>query len=417
MKKWFRLFNLIVLSVLSLAVFYFIVSNYYSFEPDDREDDCIEVGLGSDFSYESCYDAYTKTIFFGVKRGFDPYEINSMRVSFFDFSERFYDVEEIPEAGGEEIYKILAEKNPKNIEVFLKVSGKNVQRVCSEPRKVFVSYCPDRGKDIEASLNPLKTVNKSGFVEVGNFSFIDSDILSLSLVDRERIWGSNCNSDWDCSEWEACYNGVQKRDCRDLKNCAVPTSIPENTRYCGEGCKESWECEWSSCSGGFTVPSCKDLNNCGTSYNIPMKIKCVSDGKCVPNIRCGEWTECGLDYDFVFLNNDQLANMSGEKTRLCEDRNSCTATVEESARCSLSIDIYTKIFKKCGIEFIGIYNNLDDSLIARIDKGTSSQPHLNINLDDGEESRYCDYCFDSVLNGDEEGVDCGGGCMPCDEKY
>jgi hypothetical protein len=42
---------------------------------------------------------------------------------------------------------------------------------------------------------------------------------------------------------------------------------------------------------------------------------------------------------------------------------------------------------------------------------------LNINLDDGGESPYCDYCFDGKKSGDEEGIDCGGGCEACADKY
>ena len=52
-----------------------------------------------------------------------------------------------------------------------------------------------------------------------------------------------------------------------------------------------------------------------------------------------------------------------------------------------------------------------------IEEGDADNPYLNIRFDGGEESVLCDYCFDGVMNGDEEGVDCGGSCEVCSEKY
>ena len=43
--------------------------------------------------------------------------------------------------------------------------------------------------------------------------------------------------------------------------------------------------------------------------------------------------------------------------------------------------------------------------------------HLNLFLDDQADSEYCDYCFNGKMDVDEEGIDCGGGCMECSEKY
>jgi hypothetical protein len=84
----------------------------------------------------------------------------------------------------------------------------------------------------------------------------------------------------------------------------------------------------------------------------------------------------------------------------------------------LNIDVYTKTFTKCGSEFVGVYNRLNNELIARIEEGGEDKPYLNVNLDEGKgDSPYCDYCFDGVLNGDESGVDCGGSCEACSDKY
>jgi len=42
---------------------------------------------------------------------------------------------------------------------------------------------------------------------------------------------------------------------------------------------------------------------------------------------------------------------------------------------------------------------------------------MDIYFDDRGDDSYCDYCYDGILNSDEEGIDCGGSCMSCGEKY
>ena len=211
-------------------------------------------------------------------------------------------------------------------------------------------------------------------------------------------------------------DGVQKRVCEDTKGCAVPTDIPDSTKYCDGRCVEDWECEWSGCSGGFTTPKCEDKNRCGTLFEKPGKLECYSAESCTPNIECGAWSSCEIDYGFGDVTGKAIGNLDGRKSRVCRDTNSCAEPVKEFAECALDVDIYTRRFSKCGENFIGIYNKLDGSLVARLEEGTVSDPHLDIYLD-AKESEYCDYCFDGILDGDESGVDCGGSCMSCSEKY
>ena len=85
--------------------------------------------------------------------------------------------------------------------------------------------------------------------------------------------------------------------------------------------------------------------------------------------------------------------------------------------CSVNVDVYTKRFSKCGKEYIGVYNELTNELLARVDIGTEDNPHLNLYLDDQADNEYCDYCYNGQKDGDEIGLDCGGGCMSCEEKY
>jgi hypothetical protein len=114
---------------------------------------------------------------------------------------------------------------------------------------------------------------------------------------------------------------------------------------------------------------------------------------------------------------DSFRELKGKRSRICRDLNYCGEITNDVRDCFISVDIYTKKLYKCSIEYVGIYNKLDDSLIARIEIGSPNNPFLNIKIDEGVEHPYCDYCYDGIENGDEEAVDCGGGCISCEDKY
>jgi hypothetical protein len=419
MKRWVKFLDLFILFLVSLIFIIYIVTKYYE-SPSSVPGGCIDVNLAPSFSYESCYDAYSKTIFLGIKRSYDSYTLKDINISFFDFSNKNYLLRGFPNIGEGEIYKIPAEKNPKSIDIYLEISRKDFYNsICETPKKVFVEYCPEVTslKGAEIIVNPLKNFDNRDFIEIEGYNQKKGDLFALSLVDKERIWMSECNSDWGCSSWGSCENDIQKRTCYDKNKCFIPISMPETSKYCGSGrCIESWQCQWSECVAGFTTPNCVDLNNCGTNYEVPQKIRC-SNKDCIPDIECFAWSNCEIDYSLIDITSLRLNEIGGIKRRICRDKNYCADDIEEISQCSTSIDIYTKTFEKCGSEFIGIYNLLDNSLIARIERGTEINPYLNIILNEGNESLYCDYCFDGILNGDEEKIDCGGGCMPCQKKY
>lgn len=417
-KKWGVLVNVLAL-VLVLFVLGYIIFNS-SFEDKDSLEECVDVNNVASFIYDVCYDAYSENLFIQVKRTYDIYQLRALEFSFFDYSENHYLIDDIPFVNSSKAYKIPADKNPLEVEVSLNVVKDFSEPICEGPRKLFVRYCPSgiSQEEVNVSVSPLQDVEMDDFIELGrSLSRPDSDVLSLSLVDKERIWKSKCESSWSCTPFEECIDGIQKRTCDDLKNCFIPTDAPITQRYCDGGCVEAWECEWSECKEGFTVPKCVDKNKCGTSYDIPQKLECNYKKDCIPNIVCDEWSDCNVEYEFLNLVNQNIQEMKGTKSRTCSDLNSCVSPLVESRECSVSVDIYTKRFVKCGSEFIGLYNRLDNSLIARIENGNENEFFLNIHFDGREESPYCDYCFDGVKNGDEVGVDCGGSCPKCEDKY
>jgi len=416
-KRWFVLnvAVLIIITLILIGTMWKLSSGPGPSSPPE----CLDVNNVASFVYDLCYDAYTKNIFVKVRRNFDTYNLKAIVFSFFDFNPQTYEVTNVPAVNQSKAYKIPSEKNPGNLNVKLKILKDFSAPICKSPRTLQVRYCPvgSQQRGVNVSISLLKGTKAEDFVGIAGPPPQESDIFSLNLVDKEAIWKSQCESKWKCSGWESCEGGIQKRSCEDLRGCPIPTDIPERVRYCDGECQENWECTWSECSQGFTIPKCRDTNNCGTSYKMPQKLSCDNKKKCVPDVSCSEWSECEINYNLDDLMKNSVSNIQGIKSRICKDRNGCIPPVEETRNCSVGIDVYTRKFVKCGKEFIGVYNLLDNRPLARIDRGTGEKPHLNIYLDDREKSPYCDYCFDGVKDGDETGVDCGGSCDSCSNKY
>lgn len=418
-NKWIVAINIIFLVVVAFFLSVFGLKIFSDTETVVDEEECVEVNKVNSFIYESCYDAYTKNIFVNVERSRDTYRLKALEFSFFDVDEQRHRISDVPNIGESRSYKISAEKNPGNLDVRMDIVKDFSAEICSEPRSIFVGYCPSGNTEdnISGEINPIDGSVGDDFVEV-NLPEEDSDLFSGSLVEKEAVWESTCSSSWECKDWEACEDGVQRRTCKDLKDCVVPTNKPDTVRYCDNMCREDWECTWSECKDGFTTPSCTDLNECGTTFNLPTKLSCEDSTKrCVPDVVCSGWSECDVDYNFLDLVGGSITDLTGSKSRLCVDRNGCSNPKEEMVECSVNIDVYTKRFVKCGKEYVGIYNRLNNDLLVRIDSGTEENPRLNLYLDEDADSEYCDYCFDGKLNGDETGIDCGGGCVSCEDKY
>lgn len=416
-KNLAPILNWIFLVVVAVA-FVILSLNFFS-EPNQQpgETECVDVNNVNSLIYDVCYDAYTRNIFMEARRSQDNYDLKNIEISFFDFSRKRYSLDKVPAIGESKFYKFPAEKNPETIGVSLDVIKTFSAPICVAPRELYVRYCPVRqNQDREnITINPLNGEGIENVIDAKD-SGAGSDVFSEELVKQEAIWKSQCSSVWECSAWESCDEGIQKRECKDIMECPVPTDKPQTTRYCDDSCVESWSCEWSACEDGFTIPQCIDKNNCGTYYELPQKIQCGSDATCSPDIECSEWSECRVDYRFDNIAKGINQDLTGIRSRVCQDKNHCITSVQRIKSCSVNIDIYTKQFMKCGINYIQVYNLLNDELVARIDIGSQEKRAMNIYFDNSGEA-YCDYCFDGVLSGDEIGIDCGGSCLPCSEKY
>ncbi|MCK5345235.1 MAG: hypothetical protein KAR20_17620 [Candidatus Heimdallarchaeota archaeon] len=347
-----------------------------------------------------------------VKRSSSDYMLDSFDVSFSDIQEKNYNLR-YNVISDSQLYKFYAEVNPQTIYISLNVLGNFSKPICKRPRELDVRYCltksPGWGK---GSLNGS---------EVEDYILLDDperkDYPKASnLSEKETAWKVLCESEWECSEWESCEERLQRRNCEDKNQCFIPTYLPETVRPCDLKCIESWDCDWSDCIEGFTTPTCEDRNNCNSSYLLPPKVSCSPETECRPFIQCDEWSSCEINYDLIDLN-EQIDYTKGTKSRICRDLNFCVESIKQVENCSRGMDIYTRRFTKCGIKFIGIYNKLNDKLIARIDEGAENESILNIHLDGSENNLYCDHCFNGIKDGNEENIDCGGSCEDCSNKY
>jgi len=199
---------------------------------------------------------------------------------------------------------------------------------------------------------------------------------------------TSCVSEWECSAWEACYEGVQKRTCEDKKECYLPTDIPDFNRYCENNCREEWECAWSPCEDGSSTPTCVDKNNCGTQFEIPKKVLCEYDG-CVPNISCTEWSGCYVVYSLMDIESGGAERLRSVKSRVCTDAGDCVRRFWEEDSCSSIVDIYTKDVSECGRDYLEIFNKLDNQLIAKIYRSGDFDLEFNIDFIFGKKEDSC----------------------------
>ena len=403
-KGIFILFIIGILIVASISLI--LILRFNNNEP--VEESCVDVNNQLDFDIAACYDAYGGKIYLELLKHSDGYFVSGFEFSFFDYEKKSFSVSKDLWNGESFYYKIPAERNPAVGNFDFKVSENDK---CDSLRSVPIGYCPASFSEtnLKSNLTLVSEGTLENFIELGVKEV--NDFLDRNLVDRDSVWVSVCESRWDCDSWGDCFEGVQKRECIDLNDCVIPTNIPDRVRACNGFCSEDWSCEWSECNNGITTPTCKDLNNCGTERDKPSQISCSK--KCVPDVVCEDWSFCKVDYDLIDVRDDEFF-YNGFRERLCKDKNNCVSPIVEKRDCSLQVDVYTKAFSKCGKEYIGIYDSLSGEILATMQKGGGEVASLNIDLTSSAEDIYCDYCYNVVLDGDEEEIDCGGSCRSCE---
>ncbi|MFT4250753.1 MAG: hypothetical protein ACMXYD_05320 [Candidatus Woesearchaeota archaeon] len=134
-----------------------------------------------------------------------------------------------------------------------------------------------------------------------------------------RVYEAVCYENWNCTEFSACRDGNQTRECTDRNACGTEENKPETTQTCT--CEENWQCtDFSACEAGVQQRVCIDSNDCGSVENRPA---ITAQCSCDEDWQCTAWSACVDD----------------TKTRTCADRNECgtehnkPATVMDSCTC------------------------------------------------------------------------------------
>jgi len=111
-----------------------------------------------------------------------------------------------------------------------------------------------------------------------------------------------CVSNWSCTNWTSCINGVKTKYCYDENGCRENRTITQN---CSGSCTPSWSCSWNQCGLGSNQEYvCTDIYNCNPSnstYTAQLRPCCVEDWQCT------SWGKC--EY--------------GTQTRTCTDSENC----------------------------------------------------------------------------------------------
>ena len=404
-------YGMISIILIIIIIIIFIVFTTLVF-PQNKQDQaisqktCIDTNDVSSIKYKGCYDAFSKNIFFEIQNINLIHDTTKVELSFFDYNPRNHEFN-LPAFNTSSFYKIPATRNPLSAEITLKSIP---NKYCETSKTISIEYCSaELANNKNISINLVTQANASNFT-ITNTSIVDK--LPIDIVKIDQAWESICKSNWKCDPWQACIDNLQKRRCTDTNKCQIPTQVPQRVKSCEITCVENWQCQWSECTNGRSTPSCTDLSRCGTTTNKPSSISCVK--KCTPDISCSKWSSCSTNYDFLTLSDGDYS-LSGQQTRICTDKNACALPLIEINDCSLIIDIYTTSSIKCGKEYIGVYNQLDNKLLANIEKPLNKN-QLNIDLSNDISFTYCDYCFDGILNGDEKQIDCDGSCPSCETR-
>ena len=211
-----------ILILLSLAIIVLVII-YAS--PTNNE--CIETNILADIIYKGCYDAEAENLFLTIER-LDKYQIDDITLSFIDDEERIFSITNLPEYNQSKTYQFNASRNPGTIYLSLDIPYiKN----CEEPKIVILKECSSEKQNISSSISSTGNFFTPDKDSLGIFQ--DSGLLPSSLVEKERIWMTICESKWICESWEECEGDVQRRKCEDQINVSSQLEVLNSQELVG----------------------------------------------------------------------------------------------------------------------------------------------------------------------------------------
>ncbi len=205
--------------------------------------------------------------------------------------------------------------------------------------------------------NGLQITFFLGDTQVTQVPYVDNKVqeLDLNIATQPVV----CNSNFNCSEWSACVLEKQNRTCEDLNYCGVSTSWNRT--------------EEQGCSVGRD--SSRGVNR-GSPRNPPTSVAAGAGGACTQSWSCSLYSLC----------------VGSEQRRSCSRSDSCGD----------------------GAGVI-VVPKPDESKVC-VSRGSSQSSSGSTGTAIPSTTSAAETCFDSILNQDERGIDCGGACKPCPEK-
>ncbi|MBI2630571.1 hypothetical protein HYW76_05725 [Candidatus Pacearchaeota archaeon] len=237
------------------------------------------------------------------------------------------------------------------------------------------------------------------------------------------------NSTIDCSpnvtnslRFKTCGN-FDADSCLDWGNYTYIECSGDESCYSGKcisgNCTENWACSWTEClEEDKTFYSfaydCSDLNSCGSEFNIPSKIECgnVNITNCTAQFNCSEWGECLTMYTLSDIINN-IKPLLSQQERVCEDASLCENSKIEKQECQTYLPVSARTAEWCNESYTELYNTNTGILISRIKTNELDLNNAEIRFEIINFSGYCNYCYDSIQDFDEAGIDCGGNCQAC----
>jgi len=145
---------------------------------------------------------------------------------------------------------------------------------------------------------------------------------------------------------------------------------------------------------------------------IEEEIKRVEFGGCVPNFKCGEWSDCVYATNLRdILKGENIERGFGE--RLCVDISGCVSGFKERELCdsneNMKLEINSEINGRKHLIFMSEFTNKP---IAYFDINSLRNKRLNVIFVQNYLT-FDDSCYNSLLDYEEERVDCGGKCKKC----
>ncbi|MEA3329567.1 MAG: hypothetical protein U9Q06_02375 [Nanoarchaeota archaeon] len=240
-----------------------------------------------------------------------------------------------------------------------------------------------------------------------------SDCINEQITRTRTDGCGNTETEFAPCDFEICDDGVDN-DGDGLVDCDDPDCIGDPACEC----VPDWSCSWTNCELDiktgiyYSFPyNCVDSNLCGSGDGKPDKVDCGED-RCFPLWECGEWDECSVDYDWKDILRGKIS-LQGKQSRFCEDFRDCENETVQWQECELASPVRIVRTNWCFEDYLEIYEIASNKLVARVKENSiSGIMKLDFNFIVADFAGYCDYCYDGVLNYDEEEVDCGGSMCP-----